>query len=122
MKLSEAEEIFKVWQHFAYPMHSILHSIFLSNIPESLLPYPKDKLEEALNIVAKRFHDQGDYETSKAIQTNMAMLISYKDDNEALEQYADMVKNPKMREAVIEGMKKRTTEYKEWAINRADNQ
>jgi hypothetical protein len=52
----EAEEIFKVWKEWYWPCHFLLDSVFGPGIPESFLPYPKDVLEEALNIIAKRYY------------------------------------------------------------------
>ena len=101
MNIIEADKIFKNWSKWFWPCHFILHSIFLSKIPESFLPYPKDVLEEALNITAKLYYDAGDFQASKDIQSSIAYLYRYTKDEEALQQASKSFSNPKMRETIL---------------------
>jgi hypothetical protein len=101
MTIIEADKIFRNWSKWYWPCHFILHSIFLSKIPESFLPYPQDVLEKALNIIAKHYYDNGDLQTSRNIQESIAFLLSYTKDEDALQQASESFSNPKMREAML---------------------
>lgn len=101
MTLAEANKIFKNWGQWYWPCHFILHSIFLSKIPESFLPYPQNVLEEALNIVAKHYRDNGDLQASGNIQESIASLGAYTKDEEALQQASGSFSNPKMRAVML---------------------
>jgi len=94
MNIIEADNIFKNWNQWYWPCHFILHSIFLSKIPESFLPYPQDVLEEALNVVAKHYHDIGDLKASNNIQESIAFLCAYTKDEEALQSAHENFSNP----------------------------
>lgn len=101
MNIIEADKIFKNWSKWYWPCHFVLHSIFLSKVPESFLPYPQDVLEEALNIVAKHHYDNGDFQISKDIQESIASLCAYTKDEEALQQASENFSTPKIREAIL---------------------
>lgn len=101
MEFSEADKIFKTWSKWYWPCHFILHATFISKIPESFLPYPKDTLEEALNIIAKDYHDKGNLEISRGIQGAIAYLGSYVEDEEALGQAFQTFSDPKMKEVAL---------------------
>jgi hypothetical protein len=87
--LDEANKVFKVWKQW-YSFHIILHSIFLSRIPESFLPYPQTVLEEALNIIAKHYHDSGDYNATRNIEESICSLVAYVKDDDALQSATEL--------------------------------
>lgn len=101
MQFDEADKVFKTWSKWYWPCHFMLRAIFIGKIPESFLPYPKNVLEEALNIIAKDYYDKGDVETSRGIQGAIAYLGSYAEDEKALEQASQTFFNPKMKETVL---------------------
>jgi hypothetical protein len=107
MTFDEAEKVFNSWRSYV-EISDKLSKIF-SKLPESFLPYPKDISEEALNIMAERYWNNGDKETSKAIQTIQATLCEYVKDEEALEQMAralDLtVKHPDLKQTILEVLK-----------------
>jgi len=101
MEYPEANKIYNIWKQWYWPCHFILDSIFFGSIPESYLPYPKEVLEEALNIVAKCYWDEGDKKMFDTIQDTMASLLVYGKDEEALQSLAKLSSNPEMRKATL---------------------
>lgn len=76
MTLQEAKKIFKDWQSYQEIADKMSHIFTI--VPESFLPHPVSKLEEALNIVAKFCFDSGDKETANNIKETMGMhLMGY---------------------------------------------
>ena len=114
MTFTEANKIFKNWGKWYWPCHFILHSIFLNKIPESFLPYPQDVLEEALNIVAKHYHDVGDIKASKNIQESIVSIWTYTKDEEALQQASEVLSNPKMRKVMLTYITNYKNDWTDW--------
>lgn len=106
MTFDEADKIFGHWIEFV-EINDKLSNIF-SSIPKSFLPYPVEALEEALNIVAKNYFDQGDLKASSNIQESIASLIRYKDDEEAIENILESLslKDPSLRKIYLGNLKK----------------
>lgn len=105
MTLETANVVFKKWQEYI-EINDKLTKIFTS-LPESFLPYPIEILEEALNIVAKKYFDAGDFKTSRDIQRIMATLLFYKDDEDAIKEISDniILKTPELRMAYLKNLK-----------------
>lgn len=82
MTKEQADKIFKEWQAYV-EIADKLSNIF-TVVPESFLPYPLKTMEEALNIVAKKYFDSGNKEMSKNIQETMVSWLNCKEDEEAL--------------------------------------
>jgi hypothetical protein len=95
-------------------VNGIGHVIFLSKIPESFLPYPQDTLEEALNIVAKRYHDIGDLKVSKNIQDSIASLGAYTKDEEALQSAHENFSNPVLVKLIHNYIKNYKKDWISW--------
>jgi hypothetical protein len=74
MTLNEAQEIFKSWQDYQ-EIADKLHTVF-SVVPESFLPYSIDTLEEALNIVAEDYFNNGNQKAAKNIQETMSAYLT----------------------------------------------
>jgi len=105
MDIFEANKIFKSWQQWYWPCHCVLWRVFFfSGIPESFLPYPKDVLEDALNIVAKSYWDEGDRKTSNLISGSISALIFYKKDEEAFQKASKDFSNPETMKAIYAGI------------------
>jgi hypothetical protein len=111
MTFDEANKIVHIWGTYLEYCQGRLHSIFFSHIPESFLPFPKDTIEEALNIVAKHYHNMGNRDQVKLLQRSMGCLLFYEDDEEALLQAAKCFNDPKFREVVLLTLKKF---HKDW--------
>ncbi|MFH1694214.1 MAG: hypothetical protein ABH880_00460 [Patescibacteria group bacterium] len=120
MTLEEAQKIFKAWQEYA-EFGDKLKKVFVS-IPESILPYPKDALEEASNIIAKDFFDNGDKKMADAIRSFMMILISHKEDAVAIEDIKRQLEMweeaPELKEAYLRNLEKAR---KSWAKHRELN-
>ncbi len=105
MTLDEANKIVRIWGAYLEYCHGRLQALFIASIPESLLPYPPDILEEALNIIAKHYHDVGDYDKSKLIQKSFDGLLLYSKDEEAIQSAAKVFNMPDVKETIISNMK-----------------
>lgn len=108
MTSEEADKIFKSWQEYMEIVDK-LDRIF-SQLPESFLPYPPEILEEALNIVAKRFFDTGDKKMSETVQETMsAFLTMHANDEDAIasmhQSLGLMLNHPKLKETYLEKLK-----------------
>jgi hypothetical protein len=114
MEYSEANKIWNIWRHWYWPCHFILGSIFFGSVPESYLPYPKEVLEEAINIIAKRYWDEGDKKMSDTIQDTMGSLLAYEKDEEALESLAKLSSNPEMRKAMLDFIANYKKDWLKW--------
>ncbi len=100
MSLEVADVIRLDWAKFLEITHGNLMTLFFTKIPESFLPYPKDTIEEALNVVAEHFHSQGNINAVKSMQSGSPFLYSYVPDKEAIEQAIENWGNKKFIEAV----------------------
>lgn len=106
MTNQEAEKIFKEWQGYV-EIADKLSKIF-TVIPESFLPYPLETMEEALNIIAKKYFDSGNKEISRSIQETMFLWLNCKEDGEALismKEKLDLILNdPELKEIHLENL------------------
>lgn len=114
MKIDEANKIFNVWKEWFWPCHFILYSIFGTTIPESFLPYDKDTLEKALNIVAEDYHNSGNVEASKDIQRSIGSLIYYCKDKHGIKHLKIYMNNPELEEIINIRISNYKEEYQKW--------
>lgn len=107
MTIEEAKKIFVGWQEFV-EIDDKLSKVFWSHIPESLLPYKKYLIEEALNIIAEDYFSAGDNEASRNVQGSMLNLMRYKNDEEAIQDILNLeyLKNDDLRKVCIENLRK----------------
>jgi len=100
MTFNEADKMVRIYgRYLEYCSHILM--IFGSHLPESFLPFPKDTLEEALNIVAEHYHKAGDQHGVKLIQEVAACLPWYGDDEESLLEVAKKINDPKCRKEFL---------------------
>jgi hypothetical protein len=78
----EANKIYSDWIEYV-EINDKLTKIF-PVIPMSFLPHPIELLEQALNIVAERYWNNGNKKLCTYIQESMCTLGSYKNDEEAI--------------------------------------
>lgn len=114
MTFIEADKIFRVWSKWCWPNHFILHSIFLNKIPESFLPFPQELLEEALNVMAKQYHENGDLQASQDIQETIPFLWTYTNDKDALNEASETLSNPEMRDVILSYIENYGQDWKDW--------
>lgn len=100
MDLKLADRIRMDWGKFLEISNGSLVMVFMGKIPQSLLPYPKEKIIEALDIISKYFTENNNEEAVKVIESAKPYLDMYVDDREALrfaksnlsnEQYLDII-------------------------------
>ena len=101
MTLSEADKIVRVYGRYIEYCSHILSSVFIEMIPESFLPFPKDVLEKALNIVAKHYHNTGDIRSVNLIREVHSMLAMCGDDEEALLIAAKQINDSEHRKKIL---------------------
>jgi hypothetical protein len=104
MTLKDADKIAHIWGRYL-EYCSKLACVFSSSVPESFLPFPKNTLEEALNIMAEHYHKTGNKRGVELMQETVCLLIMYKDDEEALLEAAKKFTDPKYRESFIPMLK-----------------
>jgi hypothetical protein len=100
MTLDEAQQIVAIWGKHLEFCGDRLAALFAGSIPRSLLPLPVERLEEALNKVAKRYHDLGDYDASNLVRGSFEHLALYGDDDNALSAAAMKFGIPEVRATV----------------------
>lgn len=118
MNLKTADAIRMDWGKFLEITNGNLMMIFLTNIPESLLPYPKKTIEEALNIVAKHFHNQGNSEAVQTIQTTIPFLMNYVPDKEAIENAKTKFDNKEYLKAILPHLGDKQKEQLKYIVNK----
>jgi lipoate-protein ligase A len=105
MNLKLAEAIMHDYGKFLEISHGGLMGLFSTEIPESLLPYPKEKIEEALVNMANFFREN---ETIKRnIEACLASLECYIEDKKALESFSKKMKNKEFMEKFLKWRKNR---------------
>ena len=98
MNLKQAQDVAAEYGGFLEWAHSRLFTIFFSDIPESLLPYTPQYIEDSLNIVAENYHNHRDFEKVKLLQETIGTLIFYKDDEKAILQVLEFISEEKWRD------------------------
>jgi hypothetical protein len=111
MTYLEANQIFVDYGTFLAKSFAKINMLFQQNIPESFLPYPKDQLEEALNIVDRHYFDTKDKHKQDMTREVMMLLELFKDDEEAVIETAKNFNNPEWRKYSIPAFKNM---QKEW--------
>jgi hypothetical protein len=114
MTILEADEIFRVWKLWFYPTHNYLFSVFMSHIPESFLPFPKEILEEALEKIATLYQDSGEKKLSEALRITMSFICYYTNDQIAFDMLKEKLSHNELKEAFAQNAKKFTQEWVEW--------
>jgi len=95
MTLDEANDVLVAWGEYLEHCHDRLAAVFvLGHIPASLLPYPIQTLEDALNVVAEHYFNAGDYESSDFVKSTFGPLAFYCDDNEAITHLFQLLSMP----------------------------
>lgn len=107
MKFEEANEIFKTWIDFTEIGEKLTKFFIISGVPESFLPYPRDVLENALNVVAEYYSDIKDSEKSELIQKSTALLAFFEKDSVAYDRFINSasLKEEKIKEKILNNLK-----------------
>jgi hypothetical protein len=106
MTREEASKIVVIWGKYVEYIFGKLMVVFGGHIPESLLPFPKNTLSEALNMVAEHHRSIGNNDGVKTIEAVSAFLAAFVDDETALLLAAKNFSDTEWRNALIPGLKK----------------
>lgn len=106
MSVAEARRIVDEWAKHLEHSHDRLRAAFGGGIPESLLPVPLPRIEAALNIVAKRYHDHGDLEAAELLKSSFGPLFLYTKDIRALEGARGKYGMPEVKEVIVANMQR----------------
>ena len=93
MTLKQADVIMKDYAKFLEITDGKLRFIFLSTIPQGLLPYSKKVIMEAFKIVIKHCEVKGDQITIDLILKCIPNLIDYVNDEEAFKKASSHFSN-----------------------------
>lgn len=118
MKLKMADSIRMDWGKFLEITNGNLMMIFHSKIPESLLPYPKNTIKEALDIVTEHFHNQGNTAAVKVVKATIPFLELYVSDKEALRNAAVQFSDAKYLKAIFPHLGEKQKKQLEYVINK----
>lgn len=103
LTLEEAQNIVHVWG--VYLEHSGgLRFLFGISIPESLLPYPRDILQGALNKMEAFYYEQGEHDKVKLLEGTEMMLMEYAEDGEAIKESLSHFSDKKWQDAMTKGL------------------
>lgn len=107
MSIQTADTIRKDWGKFLEITNGNLMMIFFTKIPQSLLPYPKQSIKEALDIVSKHFSSIGNQDAVNTIESTLPLLEMYVDDEEAIKSAAKKFSDEKYLNAVLPKLSER---------------
>lgn len=104
MTIEKASKIIEIYGiHLEYC--SKLIYVFSSHIPESFLPFPKNIIEKASDVMAEHYHNNGNNVALNSIEVSRAHLISYINDEEAILQAVKFWNEHTWREAILPAFK-----------------
>ncbi len=84
MTLEEANKIRKAYVKFMEVAHPGLMRLFQTTIPESTLPYPKEQIEQAMDICIEFLEKKKDKKAARAYEGLKLWLRAYTYDETAL--------------------------------------
>ncbi len=105
MTVQEADKIRKIWGIYLEYCFGRFNMLFQGNIPESLLPFPKPVLEEALNILDRHYFEQKDKHAMNLMRETSMLLELYHDDISMLDKAGKNFNNPELRKKIADSIK-----------------
>lgn len=113
LTLEEAQNIVTIWG--AYLEHSGgLMILFGGNIPESLLPYPIDILQGALNKMEAHYYGRGLHDRVKLLEETEVLLVQYINDRKAMGESGKRFDDKKWQEVFSNSLH-------DYQLNQAEN-
>ena len=106
MTFNEASKITQIWGRCLEYFGGKLLIVFGARIPESFLPFPKNTLKEALNIMIECHNKQGNQQVVDGLKMSLGALTMYVDDEEAILEAAKNFNEPGWRERFVPTLKK----------------
>ena len=84
-----------------------LNILFTGSIPESLLPYPKILIQEALNIMINFFNARNQLKEAETLSFCLGMLSLYHKDEEAIGNFIEKCSNTDLKKDISFSLKER---------------
>lgn len=94
MTLDEADKIRMDFEKFSEITAGKLLALFGSEIPEFLLPYSRERIMQAVEMIAESFKSNGEHKISEGLMANMNFVIAaFVPDEQAIGSAADRFSN-----------------------------
>ena len=107
MTFEDADKIVRIWGKWEEYVYGRFKNIFMNCIPESSLPFTKNTLFEALNIMAEHYLQIGTEHAFELMNESVFMIHNeFVDDEKALIEMAKNINDPKWRESIITSTKR----------------
>ncbi len=98
------------WGKFLEISNGSLMMMFMGKIPQRLLPYSKQTIVEALDIVSEHFLSQGNKEAVNTVEYAKSFLDFYIDDEEAIRAVQSAFGNESYLKAILPKLPERQKE------------
>ena len=105
MSIEEAERIRMDFGKFLEVSAGRLNAIFGGEIPEFLLPHPKKKIEEALDVCIEHCISNGDKEAAQMFDSTRGFLIAFVDDEQAIRSAAKRFSNQEFMKTYLKRLR-----------------
>lgn len=105
MTINEAQEVMHKYGFFLEHVNPSISKIFLTDMPESLLPYKKETILESLDIMEKEFTEQNNNQAVESIRGVRVLLSMYVDDHTALDGLNNKLNMPEFKKAILRSFK-----------------
>lgn len=107
LNLEMAHTINMDWSKFVEITNGNLMMLFGTKIPQSLLPYPKNIIKQALDLVAEYFCSTGNQKAVDAIEFMKPVLECYVDDKVGISAAAGRFTDEKYLSQVVPKLRER---------------
>ena len=110
MTIEEANKIVNIWGKYLEHVFGKLNTLFylggkVPYIPESLLPYPKTMLDEALIIMEKHYFDTENKKGIELMRESRMTLEFFGNDEETITHTGQAFVDPEKRKRIISSIK-----------------
>ncbi|OGY37806.1 MAG: hypothetical protein A3E36_02325 [Candidatus Andersenbacteria bacterium RIFCSPHIGHO2_12_FULL_45_11b] len=103
LTLDEAQNIVRVWGTHLEHSGGLMF-LFGTSIPESLLPYPIDILQGAINKMEAFYYGKGLHDKVRLLEETEMSLTTYVSDEEAIDKFISSFSNSEFRKLMVEGL------------------
>lgn len=111
MTIEEADKIITNWGRYMELMSHSNMSLFLVHIPESILPYSKESIAEASDMMIDYYTNSNNEEAANIVETCKANLLFYKDDEESIDNFIRMWGDTNSRARLLKALKESQGEW-----------
>lgn len=115
MTIEEAHKITVIWGTFLEYTNSLM-SLFLMDIPESILPFPKHILVGAINKMIDYYHEIGDNDAVKSLESTRILLMQYSSDEDAITKASQTFNNEEWKRVILPKLKDKQADRIQWGF------